>query len=532
MPISSRFLALVPLAASLALVPAASAATTETFTTAGEHPFVVPVAVTSLQVELVGAHGGSGVGASAGGAGAAYGATLAVTPGQTLFAEVGGNGTSAGTGGADGLGGIGGGANGGNAVFLFSGAPGGGGGGGSSDVRSCPIGAAPADCAAGSSLASRLVVAGGGAGGGGTGSDASAVGAILGGAGGSGGGPGGPGGPDPHGDLGGLPGQPGDQGSGGAAGANSAGSPALAGQLGAGGAGGTAPSGGGGGGGGGLYGGGGGGAGTTTVVDQNKLIIATAGGAGGGGGSSGVPSKAAGVSSAAVRQAAPGAAASVTFSWTVPAPDVAATAPSSVTASAATLGGTVNPNGGAVTDCHFEISPAPADGATVPCGEQIGAGTSPVAVTARTAGLTGATTYHYTLVVSTAAGTATSPPVDFSTPAGSGGPPSHGTPGPRITALKLRPARFRVAPHSGTTIAFSLSRKARVTISFERKVGSRFVKVRGALRGTRHAGAVRVRFAGALAGRTLRPGSYRVSLVAVAGGQTSAARHVRATVLR
>src|SRR3954454_3546455 len=117
MPTSSRFLALFPLAAALALVPAANAATTETFTTAGEHPFVVPVAVTSVQIELVGARGGSGVGDSAGGAGAAYGATVAVTPGQTLFTEVGGTGTSAAGGWADGIGCTGGGANGGKAVF-------------------------------------------------------------------------------------------------------------------------------------------------------------------------------------------------------------------------------------------------------------------------------------------------------------------------------------------------------------------------------------------------------------------------------
>jgi hypothetical protein len=531
MPISSRFLALFPLAAALALVPAASAATTtETFTTAGEHPFVVPVAVTSVQIELVGARGGSGVGGSAGGPGAAYGATLAVTPGQTLFAEVGGNGHSAITGGADALGGFGGGGAGGKAVFLFGGAPGGGGGGGASDVRACPLGAAPADCAAGSSLASRLAVAGGGAGGGGMGSDASAKGVIAGGAGGSGGGPGGPGGPDPHGDLGGLPGQPGDQGSGGPAGANSAGSPAVAGQLGSGGAGGTAPSGGGGGGGGGLYGGGGGGAGTTTVVDPDNFILATAGGAGGGGGSSGVPPQAAGVSSAALRQTAPGASASVTFSWTAPTPAVSAAAPSAITAGMATLSGTVNPNGAAVTDCHFAISPAPTGGATVPCGEQIGAGTSPVAVTAQTTGLKGATTYRYTLIASGPAGTSTSAAVDFTTPAGTGKPPSTGAPAPRITALKLSPSKFRA--RAGTRIAFSVSRRARVTIRFERSVGGRFVTVRGAVRVTRRAGRAHLRFSGALAGRRLRPGRYRVSLVAIAGGQTSEARRVRATVLR
>lgn len=516
MSTSSRSIALIILAGFLALSTEAGAATsTQAFTTPGEHQFVVPEAVTSVHVVLVGASGGSGVGGSPGGKGASFGATLAVTPGQTLFAEVGGNGTRAVAGQADGLGGAGGGGNGGNEVFLFVGAPGGGGGGGASDVRTGP------------SLATRLAVAGGGAGGGGTGSDASAAGMILGGGGGSGGGPGGPGGPDPHGDLGGQPGQQGDQNSGGAPGANSAENPATAGDLALGGAGGTTPAGGGGGGGGGLYGCGGGGAGTATIVDPNKLIIATAGGGGGGGGSSGVPSTASGVSSAAVQQSAPGAPASATFSWTTPAPSAATAAASSVTAGAATLTGTVNPNGSAVTDCHFQVSPPPAGGADVPCAQQIGAGSSPVAVTANVAGLKGATAYRYTLVASSAAGSGSGAPVDFTT-SGNGAPPvGSGTPGPALTALKLKPSRFRA--RAGTTIAYSLSQRARVTIRFERLRGGRFVKVPGALHRSSGAGPARIRFGGIVGGHRLAPGRYRVSAVA---GTMATPRRASGTVLR
>src|SRR3954464_16086463 len=121
MSTSSKCLTLLGIAATLALAPAAGAATTQSFTSPGEHVFVVPAAVTSGHVALVGASGGNGAGGSPGGDGAGFGATIAVTPGQKLFAEVGGNGASAAAGGTDGVGGKGGGGTGGNAVFLFVG---------------------------------------------------------------------------------------------------------------------------------------------------------------------------------------------------------------------------------------------------------------------------------------------------------------------------------------------------------------------------------------------------------------------------
>jgi hypothetical protein len=382
-------------------------------------------------------------------------------------------------------------------------------------------------------------VAGGGAGGGGSGSDVSAKGMILGGAGGSGGGPGGPGGPDPHGDLGGQPGHQGNQASGGVAGANSAEAPATDGQLGKGGYGGTAPAGGGGGGGGGLYGGGGGGAGTTTVVDPAKFILATAGGGGGGGGSSGMPAGAAGVSSVAIEQTKPGGA-STTFSWQRPAPGASTQPAASVTANAATLNGSVDPNGYPVTDCHFELTPAPAAGPDVPCGQQIGAGNSPVAVSANVAGLAGSTAYRYKLVVASAEGSSSGDQVDFTTePGETATPPPPGAPDPRLGALTLSPSRFRVAARgrrrAGTTIAFSVPQPAKVAITFERAQPGRrkYKRVRGVLRVTVPAGSQRVRFLGKVGGRKLRPGRYRVSAVATdAAGHSSASQHAAATVLR
>lgn len=123
--------------------------------TGTDQVFQVPAGVTSVHLVLVGGRGGRGTGAN-GGVGARVTGDLAVTPGQTIYVVVGGN-------GSDGMamttdpapGGFNGGAAGGPA-----GGGGGGGGGGATDIRSVPS-SVPG------SLDSRVVVAGGGGGGGG-----------------------------------------------------------------------------------------------------------------------------------------------------------------------------------------------------------------------------------------------------------------------------------------------------------------------------------------------------------------------------
>ena len=124
------------------------------FTGVGEHAFTVPAGVTMLHVVAVGGRGfgPNGFGAQASG-------DVAVTPGQVLYAEVGGNG-----GAPNGISGGAGGANGGGAGGLtFNGGTplgeAGGGGGGASDLRGCPLSESTCD-----SLASRVLVAGGGGG--------------------------------------------------------------------------------------------------------------------------------------------------------------------------------------------------------------------------------------------------------------------------------------------------------------------------------------------------------------------------------
>jgi len=231
----------------------ARAAVSVTFTSTGsEQTFVVPAGVTSLHVVAIGAPGGIGGGGSAGGKGARVETDIAVTPGQTLYIEVGGAGGAGASGGAGGFNGGGGG-----------GSPNGGGGGGASDVRMVSCATSCVTGGSTTSLNSRLVVAAGG-GGSGAGADGGAGGAagqagnngfgVYSGAGGAAGTltAGGPGG------------------GGGGSGTN----PGGGGGLGAGGAGGNGGNNGGGGGGAGCYGGGGGGGGGTD------------GGGGGGGGSS------------------------------------------------------------------------------------------------------------------------------------------------------------------------------------------------------------------------------------------------------
>ncbi|MEO6254198.1 MAG: M36 family metallopeptidase, partial [Ferruginibacter sp.] len=183
--------------------------------------WVVPAGVTSVSVKAWGAQGNRNAGSILGGLGGYAQGNLAVTPGQTLYINVGGGGTSTINGGFNG-----GGASGANAGCALAQ---GGGGGGASDVR-----------VAANTLAARAIV---GAGGGGAGGNRTAgCGRGTGGGGGAGyyGGGGGagwpgvpPGGPVPTG---------GTQSAGGAAGITTwtAGGPTngLPGALGIGGAGG------------------------------------------------------------------------------------------------------------------------------------------------------------------------------------------------------------------------------------------------------------------------------------------------------
>lgn len=303
--------------------------------TGSQQTFTVPAYVSTVQVTAIGAAGGT-FGIVAAGEGGLASAALSVTPGATLYVEVGGTGTNA-TEATDSPGLAGGFNGGGNGSASDTGSNPPAGGGGASDVRTASGGTDPAT----TGLSSRLIVAGGGGG------SASC---------GGGGAAGGSGGAQCAGVTGG--------GAGTATMGGAAGGPrATAGVAGQGGAGGLQqPLGtdiderGGGGGGGGYYGGGGGGD-----------------GGGGGGGSSFVP--AGGTTGLST------ASASVTISYTVPL--LLSIAPHSDITVDATgpKGAVVTYTAPAVTDQANPASP-PAAVCTPPSGSTFPIGTTKVTCTA------------------------------------------------------------------------------------------------------------------------------------------------------
>jgi hypothetical protein len=220
------------LSAALAnAVPLAGAGTTQAQTfsyTGGEQTYTVPAGVVAVAASLTGGTGGGGCpyGGGSGGAGATLAATIPVTPGQTLYVEVGADGTV----GEGGWPTFGGGGAGGSRYVAGS-------GGGASDIRT-----------ESGALSSRLLVA---AGGGGCGADN-----FSGANGGAGGLPGGNGGGGTGASANGVPGTGGTQSEGGSGGWGYTGENGQNGSLGRGGDGSSLY---GGGGGGGYYGGGGGG---------------------------------------------------------------------------------------------------------------------------------------------------------------------------------------------------------------------------------------------------------------------------------
>ena len=86
-------------------------------------------------------------------------------------------------------------------------------------------------------------------------------------------------------------------------------------------------------------------------------------------------------------------------------PTVTTSAASSLTQTSATLNGMVNPNGGAVTDCHFDYGTSESYGFSVPCASLPGSGSSAVAVSALAESLSANTTYHFRIVATNSGGT-------------------------------------------------------------------------------------------------------------------------------
>lgn len=369
--LSAAIVSVLALAAGAAGAQASGATVTRTFSDEGtEQAFVVPAGVESVEVVAIGGEGGETI-ESEGGFGARVESRLSVHPGQTLYAEVGYEGSSSG-------------------LISHN-------GGGASDVRTSPR-------SAGLSPDDRLIVAGGG---GGAGEEAleggesethrGGAGGNAGDANGEEGGDGIFGGGGEGGTLtrGGFPGMPFNEFE------CSKGTKPEAGSIETGGAGGVCRSDGGiegGQGGAGYYGGGGGAAGFS--------------GGGGGGGSSLVPSG--GSFSLAVN-----AKAQVQISYTQPAnpPAVRTEAAGPITTATADLNATVDPEDEEVTSCEFEYGTSTSYGATAPCSPSPGSGIAPVSVSAHVEGLEAGISYHYRVVAHNANGTSDGNDETLTTPA-------------------------------------------------------------------------------------------------------------------
>ena len=95
----------------------------------------------------------------------------------------------------------------------------------------------------------------------------------------------------------------------------------------------------------------------------------------------------------------------VTFATLPNPPALETLAANLVSQRTARLNASVNPNGGTVTDCHFEYGTSTSYGTSVPCATLPGSGTSAVAVSASLTALSVNTTYHYRVVATNAGGT-------------------------------------------------------------------------------------------------------------------------------
>jgi NHL repeat len=149
--------------------------------------------------------------------------------------------------------------------------------------------------------------------------------------------------------------------------------------------------------------------------------------------------------------------------------DVVTNPATAITGAAATLHGSLDPNGAQVTDCHFEYvtdadfqSGGFTGAAQSPsCTPDPGSGSGAVAVSAAVSGLNGGTTYHFRIVASNAAGTTPGGALTFTTHGGvigSQSVESVGTSDANVSA-KINPAGEATTYHVeyGTTSAYGQS---------------------------------------------------------------------------
>ena len=203
-----------------------------------------------------------------------------------------------------------------------------------------------------------------------------------------------------------------------------------------------------------------------------------------------------------------------------PTPTAVTGAATGVTETSATLNGTATPDGRAPFTARFEYGTTTAYGRTATVS---GSG----AVSAAITGLAPDTTYHYRLTASSpGGGTSRGQDRTFHTLAAQAGASAAVVSGVSIGRrwrLGNHLPRFsRRRPPVGTTIRFSLTKGARVTLTFRQRVhGKRRPVKRGTLKESGFAGRNKVRFEGRLSRRKkLKPGRY-VLTISVAGSTRS-----------
>ena len=228
-----------------------------------------------------------------------------------------------------------------------------------------------------------------------------------------------------------------------------------------------------------------------------------------------------------------------------------------ITANAATLNGTVVPNG--AVSVFFEFGQTDGYGSQTPAIDP-GRAVTGTPVSAALTALAPGTIFHYRLVATSPHGTVYGADRTFTTTAGTG----VDTAAPSFASASLKPKRFRVdrqgaaetpvaAARKGTRIRYSLSEAARVVFTVQRarpgrRVGKKCRKPSGANRArkrcTRYtragrfahastAGANEKRFSGRIGKRALKRGRYRMRLVATdAAGNRSKPRTLKFRVVR
>jgi hypothetical protein len=162
---------------------------------------------------------------------------------------------------------------------------------------------------------------------------------------------------------------------------------------------------------------------------------------------------------------------------TLPAvpPTVTAQPATGVGQTGATLVGRVNPQGGTVSDCHFEYGTSTSYETEIPCASLPGHVTTDVPQSRNIAGLTAGTTYHYRLVVTSNAGTTKGADVGFTT---ASPPPPPTTPPPSDSSQGSTPSPPTATPPIGTVPPLATPKRKPLRC----KKGFRKKRVRGKLR--------------------------------------------------